>query len=119
MQRRATLLVAACALALAFVAIAPGDASAGWRRGWGGYGGYYGPGVGVYVGPAMAITATDIAPITTAATILTPITHIGAAAIGAGDGATSPKPKQKRFQVPFPAAGMAPFASASRFALRQ
>jgi len=51
MQRRATLLVAACALALAFVAIAPGDASAGWRRGWGGYGGYYGPGVGVYVGP--------------------------------------------------------------------
>jgi hypothetical protein len=51
MQRLATLLVAACALVLAFVAIAPGDASAGWRRGWGGYGGYYGPGVGVYVGP--------------------------------------------------------------------
>ena len=50
MQRLATLLVAACALALAFVAIAPGDASAGWRRGWSGYGRYYGPGVGVYVG---------------------------------------------------------------------
>ena len=117
MQRLATLLVAACALALAFVAIAPGDASAGWRRGWGGYGGYYGPGVGVYVGPGYGYYGYG--PITTAATILTPITHIGAAAIGAGDGATSPKPKQKRFQEPFPAAGMAPFASASRFALRQ
>jgi hypothetical protein len=48
MQRLATLLVAACALVLALVAIAPNEASAGWRRG---YGGYYGPGVGVYVGP--------------------------------------------------------------------
>ena len=41
------MLVAACALMLALVAIAPDDASAGWRRGYG----YYGPGVGVYVGP--------------------------------------------------------------------
>jgi len=44
MQRFATLLAAACA---ALVAIAPAEASAGWRRGWG----YYGPGVNVYVGP--------------------------------------------------------------------
>jgi len=47
MQRLATLLIAACALALTLVAIAPDRASAGWRGGWG----YYGPGVGVYVGP--------------------------------------------------------------------
>lgn len=48
MKRLATVLVAAFALTLALVAIAPNQASAGWRRGWGGY---YGPGVGVYVGP--------------------------------------------------------------------
>jgi hypothetical protein len=47
MQRLATLLMAACALALTLVAIAPDQTSAGWRRGWG----YYGPGVGVYAGP--------------------------------------------------------------------
>ena len=47
MKRLATMLVAACALTLTLVAIAPDDASAGWRRGWG----YYGPGAGVYVGP--------------------------------------------------------------------
>ena len=49
MKRLATMLIAACALALALVAISPDQASAGWRR-WGGWG-YYGPGVGVYVGP--------------------------------------------------------------------
>ena len=43
MKRLATLLVA-----FAFLpAIAPDEASAGWRRGWA----YYGPGVGVHVGP--------------------------------------------------------------------
>jgi hypothetical protein len=47
MKRLTTLLVAAFALVLTLVAIAPNEASAGWRRGWG----YYGPGVGVYVGP--------------------------------------------------------------------
>ena len=47
MKRLATLLVAAFAFLLMLVAIAPDDASAGWRRGWS----YYGPGVGVYVGP--------------------------------------------------------------------
>jgi hypothetical protein len=46
MTRLATLLVAAGALALALVAVSSDPASAGWRR-WG----YYGPGVGVYVGP--------------------------------------------------------------------
>ena len=47
MKRLATLLVAAGALALVLVALAPDPASAGWRRGgyWGG------PRVGVYVGP--------------------------------------------------------------------
>jgi hypothetical protein len=44
MQRLATLLIAAGALALALVAITPDEASAGWRR-WGGYYGY-GPGYG-------------------------------------------------------------------------
>ena len=47
MNRLATLLVAAGALALSFLAIAPDQAEAGWRRGWG----YAGPGVGIYVGP--------------------------------------------------------------------
>jgi hypothetical protein len=47
MKRLATLLVAAFVLLLTLVAIAPDEASAGWRRGWG----YYGPGAGVYVGP--------------------------------------------------------------------
>ena len=47
MKRLATIMVAACALMLTLVAIAPDEASAGWRRGYG----YYGPGVGVYVGP--------------------------------------------------------------------
>jgi hypothetical protein len=50
MTRLATWLVAAGALALAFVTLAPDSASAGWRRGY--YGGYWGgPRVGVYVGP--------------------------------------------------------------------
>ena len=85
MQRFATLLAAACA---ALVAIAPAEASAGWRRGWG----YYGPGVNVYVGPGWAITATAIAPTATmaAATIPTPIIPIGADITG-GAGATKPK----------------------------
>jgi hypothetical protein len=48
MKRLAMMLVAACALTFALVAISPDQASAGWRRGWG-WG--YGPGVGVYVGP--------------------------------------------------------------------
>jgi hypothetical protein len=47
MTRLATLLVAAGALALALVAVSSDPAAAGWRR----WGGYYGPGVGVYVGP--------------------------------------------------------------------
>jgi hypothetical protein len=47
MKRLTTLLVAAFAFLLTLAAIAPDEASAGWRRGWG----YYGPGVGVYVGP--------------------------------------------------------------------
>jgi hypothetical protein len=48
MKRLATMLVAVCALTLALAAISPDPASASWRRGgWG----YYGPGVGVYVGP--------------------------------------------------------------------
>lgn len=46
MNKLATMLIAAFALALTFVAIAPDPASAGWRRGWG-----YGPRVGVYAGP--------------------------------------------------------------------
>jgi hypothetical protein len=47
MKRLATLAVAAGALALTLVTLAPDPASAGWRRwGWGG------PRVGVYVGPA-------------------------------------------------------------------
>ena len=40
-------LVAAFALLLTLATIAPDEASAGWRRGWG----YYGPGPGVYVAP--------------------------------------------------------------------
>ena len=48
MKRLTTLLVAAFAFLLTLATIAPNEASAGWRRGWGGY---YGPGVGVYVGP--------------------------------------------------------------------
>ena len=47
MKRLTTLLVAAFAFLLTLAAIAPNEASAGWRRGWG----YYGPGVGVYVAP--------------------------------------------------------------------
>jgi hypothetical protein len=46
MPRLTTFLIAACALALTLVAIAPDKASAGWRRGWG----YSGPGVGVRPG---------------------------------------------------------------------
>jgi hypothetical protein len=45
MQKLITLLIAACALALTLVAIAPYQASASWRRGWG----YYG--VDIYVRP--------------------------------------------------------------------
>ena len=85
MKRLATMLVAAFALMLTLVAIAPDEASAGWRRGYG----YYGPGAGVYVGPATAITAMAIAPAITAAITHTPITPIGVAAIGGGAGATS------------------------------
>ncbi len=44
MKRLATLLVAAFAFLLTLAAIAPDEASAGWRRGWG----YYGPGYGYY-----------------------------------------------------------------------
>ena len=45
MKKLATLVVAAGALLIAFIAVAPSTAEAGWRR-WGG-----GPGVNVYVGP--------------------------------------------------------------------
>jgi hypothetical protein len=48
MNRLATLLVAAGALALMLVTLTPDPASAGWRRGYGGWGG---PRVGIYVGP--------------------------------------------------------------------
>lgn len=47
MKKLATLLVAVGALMLAFIAVAPNSAEAGWRR----WGGGWGPGVGVYVGP--------------------------------------------------------------------
>ena len=47
MQTLAAFSIAACTLASTLVAIAPDQASASWRRGWG----YHGPGVGVYVGP--------------------------------------------------------------------
>ena len=47
MKKLATLLVAVGVLALAFIAVAPNSAEAGWRR----WGGGWGPGVGVYVGP--------------------------------------------------------------------
>ena len=44
MKRLATFLAATGALALTLVAVAPDDASAGWRRGYyGGYGYYPGP----------------------------------------------------------------------------
>lgn len=46
MSKLATLAVAASALALGFVTLTPNAAEAGWRRG-----GYWGPGVNVYVGP--------------------------------------------------------------------
>ena len=47
MSKVATFLVAVGALALAFVSFAPNSAEAGWRR----WGGGWGPGVNVYVGP--------------------------------------------------------------------
>lgn len=47
MHKLAIMLVAVGALALIFVTLAPDSAEA--RRGW--RGGYWGPGVGVYVGP--------------------------------------------------------------------
>lgn len=47
MKRLATMLGGAGVLALTLVAVTPDSADAGWRR----WGGYYGPGVGVYVGP--------------------------------------------------------------------
>jgi hypothetical protein len=50
MKRLATMLVAACGLALTPIAISPDAASAGWRRSYGAWS-VYGPGVGVYVGP--------------------------------------------------------------------
>ena len=81
MKRLATIIVAACALMLTLVAIAPDEASAGWRRGWG----YYGPGVGVYVGPGY-----------------------GYYGLAAGLGLLAPNAKARGdFQGPFPAAGMA------------
>jgi hypothetical protein len=46
MSKLATLMVAAGALALTFVTLSPSTAEAGWRRG-----GYWAPGVNVYVGP--------------------------------------------------------------------
>jgi hypothetical protein len=46
MSKLATLAVAVGALGLAFVTLSPSSAEAGWRRG-----GYWGPGVNVYVGP--------------------------------------------------------------------
>jgi hypothetical protein len=46
MSKLATLAVAAGALALSFVALSPSAAEAGWRRG-----GYWAPGVNVYVEP--------------------------------------------------------------------
>ncbi len=46
MSKLATLAVAAGALALTFVTLSPSTAEAGWRRG-----GYWAPGVNVYVGP--------------------------------------------------------------------
>ena len=48
MHKFAIMLVAVGALALVFVTLMPDSAEArrGWRRG-----GYWGPGVGVYVGP--------------------------------------------------------------------
>ena len=51
MSKLAVLAVAAGALALTLVSLAPSSAEAGWRRGgyWGWGGG--GPGVSVYVGP--------------------------------------------------------------------
>jgi hypothetical protein len=42
-------VMAAGALALTLVSLAPSSAEAGWRRGYWGWGG--GPRVGVYVGP--------------------------------------------------------------------
>jgi hypothetical protein len=46
MSKLATFALALGALVLAFVALSPSSAEAGWRRGW-----YGGPGVSVYVGP--------------------------------------------------------------------
>jgi hypothetical protein len=46
MSKLATSMVAAGALALTFVTLSPSTAEAGWRRG-----GYWAPGVNVYVGP--------------------------------------------------------------------
>jgi hypothetical protein len=68
MQKLITLLIAASALALTLVAIAPDQASANWRRGWG----HYGRGVGVYVRPSWGYRRHS----------LTPIIPIGAARIG-------------------------------------
>jgi hypothetical protein len=51
MSKLAVMAVAAGALALTLVALAPSSAEAGWRRGYGWSGGWGGPGVGVYVGP--------------------------------------------------------------------
>ena len=48
MSKLAVMAVAAGALALTLVSLAPSSAEAGWRRGYWGWGG---PGVGVYVGP--------------------------------------------------------------------
>jgi len=49
MSKLAVMAVAAGALALTLVSLAPSSAEAGWRRGYWGWGG--GPRVGVYVGP--------------------------------------------------------------------
>ena len=58
MKTLARMLVAACALMLTLVAIAPEEASAGWRRSYG----YYGPGAGVYVGPGYGYYGGGYAP---------------------------------------------------------
>lgn len=46
MSKLGTFILAAGAVLLALVAVAPNAAEAGWRRG-----GYWAPGVSVYVGP--------------------------------------------------------------------
>ena len=116
MKRLATMLVAACALMLTLVAIAPDEASAGWRRGYG----YYGPGVGVYVGPGYGYYGYGYRP-----------RYYGGyypyayypywrwPLLAAGLGLLAPDAKARRdFQGPFPAAGMALWLSRAQAAKR-